>query len=87
MVLSRLELKLDLMPATRFDLINVTKRVRQEYGEVLARYRKALYHSYPTTAGYFEQNLCERLDHNRDTISRVVSLFPDPVPSPCRIPA
>ena len=75
MVSPRLELKLDLTPATRFDLINVTNRVRQEYGEVLRRYRKALYHSYHTTAGYFEQSLCERLHNNRDTISKVVRYF------------
>ena len=75
MVSPRLELKLDLTPATRFDLINVTNRVRQEYGEVLRRYRRALYHSYHTTAGYFEQSLCERLQNNRDTISRVVQYF------------
>lgn len=75
MVSPRLELKLDLTPATRFDLIDVTDRVRKEYGEVLSRYRKALYHSYHTTAGYFEQSLCERLDHDRDTISKVLRYF------------
>ena len=75
MVSPRLELKLELTPTTRFDLIDVTKRVRHEYGEVLTRYRKALYHSFHTTAGYFEQSLCERLDHNRDTISKVVRYF------------
>ncbi len=75
MVSPRLELKLELTPATRFDLIDVTRQVRQEYGEVLSRYRKALYHSFHTTAGYFEQSLCERLDHNRDTISKVIRYF------------
>ena len=75
MVSPRLELKLDLTPATRFDLINVTKLVRQEYGEVLTRYRKALYHSYHTTAGYFEQRFCARLNHNRDSLQAFVQSF------------
>ncbi len=75
MVSPRLELKLNLTPARRFDLIDVNKRVADEFGDVLTRYRKALYHSYHTTAGYFEQSLCERLDYNRDLISKVVRYF------------
>ena len=86
MVSPRLELKLNLTPARRFDLIDVNKRVADEFGDVLTRYRKALYHSYHTTAGYFEQSLCERLDYNRDLISKVVPLFSDPFSTGCRLP-
>ena len=75
MVSPRLELNLNLTPTRRFDLIDVNEQVTEEFGDVLARYRKALYYSYHTTAGYFEQSFCERLDYSRDMISKVVRYF------------
>lgn len=75
MVSPRLELELNLTPSKRFDLIDVNDQVTKEFGDVLTQYRKALYHSYHTTAGYFEQSLCEDLDYSRDMISKVFNYF------------
>lgn len=75
MVSPRLELELDLTPATRFDLIDVRRRVIEEFGDALSQYHKALYHSFHTTAGYFEQSVCEQLNHNPDSISSVLGYF------------
>jgi len=45
---------LTLLPQARFDVIDVAQKVAVEFDDVLTRYRKALYCSYHTTAGYLE---------------------------------
>ena len=55
------EYTLALSPRTRFDLIDVNALLRQQHGDVLARYPRALYASYHTTAGYVEEPDLRRL--------------------------
>ena len=74
------EMTLELRPEARLDVINVTERIRQQFGDRLWKYPKALYCSYHTTAGYFEQSLCERLNDSADSLQAFVQsvqkLFP-----------
>ncbi len=58
------EVTLQLTPSNRFDVIDVASRIRSDFGDVLERYERVAYCSHHTTAGYLEQSLCARLDHN-----------------------
>ncbi len=69
------EINLELSPQSRLDLIDVNQRVAEHFGRLLGRYRRVLYYSYHTTAGYFEQSLCQRLNNNRDRLQRWVHSF------------
>ena len=70
-----LEVSLELRPQARFDVIDVAQALRDEYGDLLDRYRHTLYCSYHTTAGYFEQELCRRLQFSRDRLGDFVRVF------------
>ncbi len=59
------EINLFIRPSDRFELIDVSNRVREETGDALNEFRKALYCSLHTTAGYLEQGASARLGHNR----------------------
>lgn len=69
------EVSLQLRPQARFDVIDVARAVRQEHGDLLQRYHHALYCSYHTTAGYFERELCERLQFSRERLGDFVRVF------------
>jgi len=69
------ELHLQFTPSQRLDIIDVTRRVSDVFGDRLSHYRKALYCSYHTTAGYFDQALCARLDHERDGLRTFIQAF------------
>ena len=69
------EITLELRPEARLDVINVTERITQQFGDLLSEYPKALYCSYHTTAGYFEQSLCTRLNHSPDSLEAFVHSF------------
>lgn len=69
------EISLELRPRARVDVIDVTSRIVSEFGDLLADYRKALYCSHHTTAGYFEQSLCARLEHNRERLDGFLKVF------------
>lgn len=72
---------LELTPAHRLDVIDVNQRIRQQYGDLLSPFRHAIYCSYHTTAGYFEQRLVERLGHDahalQDFLHSFQTLFPE----------
>ncbi len=73
------ELTLALKPEHRFDVIDVNARIRQRYGDVLDAYRRVLYCSYHTTAGYLEQGLGTRLNGREsvhDFLAPFQHLFP-----------
>ena len=59
-----LEINLAIQPKTRFELIDVSDRIREEAGEALSEFRKVLYCSLHTTAGYLEQGASARLGHS-----------------------
>lgn len=69
------EINLQIRPRSRFDIIDVTQEIVQNFGDVLNQYQKALYCSLHTTAGYFEQSLCARLRHSRDHVDPFIRAF------------
>ena len=69
------ELTLELRPDSRVQVINIKKRIRSHFGDVLHPYRKAAYCSFHTTAGYFEQSLCTRLDNDQQKVEQFVRGF------------
>lgn len=69
------EYALAVSPRKRFDIIDVNTLLRQQYGDVLARYPRALYASYHTTAGYFDQQVCHALEHSADSIQDLVEAY------------
>jgi len=80
MALSTQEITLELKPETRLAVIDVSKRLFEQHGDLLAPFRKLLYCSYHTTAGYLEQSLCARMNHRRESVEALVQsaqkLFP-----------
>jgi thiamine phosphate synthase YjbQ (UPF0047 family) len=69
------EVTLELEPRARFDLIDVRARVAAELKGFLREYRRAVYCSHHTTAGYLEQSLCARLDHSPTSVHRFMGVF------------
>lgn len=75
-----LELNLDLVPRSRFDIIDISAVIRERFNDALAPYRQAMYCSHHTTAGFVDASTAERLEHRRDRLTpylgRYQSLFP-----------
>jgi hypothetical protein len=75
-----LEVTLSIRPTARFEIIDVARLLSAEFGDGLAQFRKALYCSFHTTAGYLEQGFCARLGHSArqlDPFFRLVQrIFP-----------
>jgi hypothetical protein len=69
------EITLTLVPQARFDVIDVAQRIAAEGGDALRPYRKALYCSFHTTAGYLEQSLCARLRYRREQVAPFIRAF------------
>ena len=69
------ELKIELTPATRLDVINVQQCIRERYGDVLDEYNRVLYYSHHTTGGYIDQGLAQRLNHRLDSIHTFLRTF------------
>lgn len=69
------EIRVRLSPQERFDVIDVTRIIGDEFGDFLSRYKRALYCSYHTTAGYLEQSLCARLNHCSNSVHTFVKGF------------
>jgi thiamine phosphate synthase YjbQ (UPF0047 family) len=69
------EITLVLEPADRLDVIDVSQRIREELGDVFAKYRRTLYCSHHTTAGYLDQSLTSRLGYSRDRLGSILHLF------------
>jgi len=69
-----IELRLDLTPRTRFDVIDVRERA-SAHADVLGNYPQALYCSFHTTAGYLEQRLATRLTTTKIGIRPYIGVF------------
>jgi thiamine phosphate synthase YjbQ (UPF0047 family) len=69
------ELRLTLAPKGRFEAIDVTSQIAAAMGDVLRRHKRAVYCSLHTTAGYLEQSLSARLQHNEQQLARFVRSF------------
>ena len=75
------EVFLDIIPQSRFDIINIKEKISELINGVLGYYCKASYCSYHTTAGYLEQSICSSFNHQEDKIKSYIKafqqLFPD----------
>ncbi len=75
---------LHLQPRSRLDLIDVKSELEKSQTRFLQRFRRSLYSSHHTTAGYFEERLCTRLKYNRELLRKFVysvqGLFPPEAP-------
>jgi hypothetical protein len=74
------EIRLTLNPSRRFEAIDVNERIARESGDVLSRYRRTLYCSLHTTAGYLDQSLAGRMHHHHGRLAQFFdawhTLFP-----------
>ena len=70
-----IEIRLGLEPTRRFDAIDVARRIAEQEGDLLHRYRRAFYCSFHTTAGYLEHTLSRRLHHRSDRLDRLFEVF------------
>ncbi len=72
------EYRLDLEPESRLDVADLRQSVR-EVNEMVGHYRKTLFCSSHTTAGFFEQSLGSRLGRNQGVdgfLQLIQELFP-----------
>jgi thiamine phosphate synthase YjbQ (UPF0047 family) len=80
MASSPTEIRLTLSPSRRFEAIDVNARIASESGDLLDRYRKTLYCSLHTTAGYLDQSLAGRMHHHHGRLAQFFdawhTLFP-----------
>ena len=66
---------LDIEPSERVEIFDVNGRLNIEYGSDFARYAQALYVSFHTTAGYLDQSLAARLNHDGEDVHDFISVF------------
>jgi thiamine phosphate synthase YjbQ (UPF0047 family) len=59
------EIQLTLVPQERFEVIDVAETIREKFGNLVAQYRRTLYCSLHTTAGYLDQTICSRLRNSK----------------------
>jgi thiamine phosphate synthase YjbQ (UPF0047 family) len=70
----------ELTPSSRVDVIDIKEHVHQAYGDILSLYSRALYCSYHTTAGFYDQSLCDRLGYSPETLQAFLSAFQELFP-------
>ena len=70
-----LEITVDIVPTSRYELIDVAPRVREQVGDRLEGYRKVLYCSHHTTAGYLEQGVTSRLGRTDQELDPFFKFF------------
>jgi thiamine phosphate synthase YjbQ (UPF0047 family) len=74
------ELKLTLTPRSRYDVIDVAACINSRFGNAIDGYRRVLYCSHHTTAGYLDQRVLNRLLGRRGGVDpfmrRFQKLFP-----------
>lgn len=71
----------ELIPSSRVDVINIKDHIQETHGDVLSCYNRALYCSYHTTAGFYDQSLCDRLDHSPETLQAFLGAFQEFFPA------
>jgi thiamine phosphate synthase YjbQ (UPF0047 family) len=69
------EIRLEMQPRARFDVVDVRQRVREKCGPMLERFPWVLYCSYHTTAGYLDQGLASRLNARRAGVTPYLRAF------------
>jgi len=66
---------LELNPSSRFDVIDVRRVLEDLYNGALDRFRRVLYFSHHTTAGFLDQRVAQRLHNRRDGLDGFVRSF------------
>lgn len=78
------EIRLTLVPSRRFEAIDVNQKIAQEAGDLLTRYRRTIYCSLHTTAGYLDQSLAGRMHHHHGRLAQFFdawhAVFPQHAP-------
>jgi hypothetical protein len=69
-----IEVRLEINPRRRFDIIDVREQA-SAHANLLAAYPQALYCSFHTTAGYLDQGLATRLTNTSAGIRPYIGLF------------
>lgn len=69
------EISLDVSPKYRFEIIDISQLISELINGDKDRYRKATYCSFHTTAGYLDQSLCARLNHQKENIKSYIRAF------------
>ncbi|MCD4748496.1 MAG: hypothetical protein K8R59_03905 [Thermoanaerobaculales bacterium] len=72
---SPLHIDLEIIPRQRFDAIDVVNEVGKRHGDVLNDFRKVLYCSHHTTAGYLDPSTTRRLANSRDRMTPFVESY------------
>ena len=75
MTIRPLEISLDISPEYRFDVIDITKKISDLFNGSRDNYRKTTYCSFHTTAGFLDQNLSSRLNHQKEKIRSYITAF------------
>ncbi len=70
-----IEIDLDILPTQRFELIDVARLVREQVGDVFGQFRRSVFCSLHTTAGYLEQGMSARLGHSAGQLGPFFRLF------------
>lgn len=66
---------LEINPSSRHDVIDVRRLIENLYGDVLDRFRRVLFCSHHTTAGFFEQRIAHRLHDRPERLDGFVRSF------------
>jgi len=82
MALHPVEVNLSVRPKQRYELIDVTALAREQAGDIFAQFRKSVFCSLHTTAGYLEQGMCARLGHSSTQLDPFIRLFQRAVDHP-----
>lgn len=69
------EITLTLTPKSRLDIIDVSRRIQETISDFSSRYRRTLYCSHHTTAGYLDQSLAARFNYDPESVQDYVRAF------------
>ena len=69
------QLTVELTPSARVDVIDVKKCIGEHFRHLLDGYKRILYCSHHTTAGYFDEELVGRLDHSPESVHGFLKTF------------
>lgn len=76
-----ISLSLEVEPASRFDVTDMSRHVRSVVGDGLGLYSAAMYTSLHTTAGYLDPSVAVRLGHDPDRVVPFMRAFAEMFPA------
>ena len=69
------QLTLELKPQTRYQVIDITRRILDSHGDILKKFKNTLYCSFHTTAGFLEEDQSAALRYRIDRVSPFIGSF------------